>query len=116
MFQRFSDVPNSGRGLVRLDYRIKEWEPTFRDYIKQLDAKKPVILCGDLNVAHQEIDLANPKTNHKTAGFTPQEREEFGKLLDEGFLDSFRHLYPEKEKAYSYWTYMMNCRAKNVGW
>ena len=87
-----------------------------RKYLKELDACKPVILCGDLNVAHAEIDLANPKTNHKTAGFTPQEREEFGKLLADGFLDSFRCLYPEKEKAFSYWTYMGNARAKNVGW
>ncbi|MEE6508459.1 hypothetical protein FKM82_021242 [Ascaphus truei] len=108
-------VPNSSRGLVRLDYR-QRWDVDFRGYLKGLDGKKPLILCGDLNVAHQEIDLKNPKTNKKTPGFTPQEREGFGELLAEGFLDSFRELYPEASNAYSFWTYMMNSRAKNVGW
>lgn len=109
-------IPNSGRGLVRLDYR-QEWDADFLTFLKGLDAKKPVIFCGDLNVAHQEIDLKNPKTNkNKTAGFTDQERDGFTKLLNEGFVDSFRHLYPDKKDMYSYWTYMGNCRAKNVGW
>ncbi|XP_018414081.1 PREDICTED: DNA-(apurinic or apyrimidinic site) lyase isoform X2 [Nanorana parkeri] len=108
-------VPNASRGLVRLDYR-QRWDVDFRSYLKELDNKKPLILCGDLNVAHQEIDLKNPKTNKKTPGFTPQEREGFGALLAEGFLDSFRELYPDKPYAYTFWTYMMNARAKNVGW
>ncbi|KAG9487226.1 hypothetical protein GDO78_007219 [Eleutherodactylus coqui] len=108
-------IPNSSRGLVRLDYR-QRWDVDFRAYLKGLDAKKPLILCGDLNVAHQEIDLKNPKTNKKTAGFTPQEREGFGALLAEGFVDSFRELYPDKPYAYTFWTYMMNARGKNVGW
>ncbi|CAJ0966752.1 unnamed protein product [Ranitomeya imitator] len=108
-------VPNSSRGLVRLDYR-QRWDVDFRAYLKGLDSKKPLILCGDLNVAHQEIDLKNPKTNKKTPGFTPQEREGFGALLDEGFIDSFRQLYPDKQYAYTFWTYMMNARGKNVGW
>ncbi|KAE8633895.1 hypothetical protein XENTR_v10002128 [Xenopus tropicalis] len=108
-------VPNSSRGLVRLDYR-QRWDVDFRAYLKGLDSKKPLILCGDLNVAHQEIDLKNPKTNKKTPGFTPQERQGFGELLAEGYLDSFRELYPDKPSAYTFWTYMMNARAKNVGW
>ncbi|XP_030043182.1 DNA repair nuclease/redox regulator APEX1 [Microcaecilia unicolor] len=108
-------VPNSSRGLVRLDYRQK-WDVAFRAYLKGLDGRKPLILCGDLNVAHEEIDLKNPKTNKKTAGFTPQEREGFGTLLGEGFVDTFRHLYPDVPYAYTFWTYMMNARGKNVGW
>nr|XP_054752611.1 exodeoxyribonuclease-like isoform X1 [Lytechinus pictus] len=109
-------VPNSSRGLVRLDYR-QEWDKDFMAYLKKLDAKKPVICCGDMNVAHEEIDLKNPKSNrNKTPGFTDQEREGFTALLDTGFVDSFRHLYPEQADAYSFWTYMGNCRAKNVGW
>ncbi|XP_069465567.1 DNA repair nuclease/redox regulator APEX1 [Ambystoma mexicanum] len=108
-------VPNSSRGLVRLDYRQK-WDVDFRAYLKDLDDKKPLILCGDLNVAHQEIDLKNPKGNKKTPGFTPQEREGFSTLLAEGFVDSFRHLYPDVPYAYTFWTYMMNARGKNVGW
>lgn len=108
-------VPNSGRGLVRLDYR-QTWDEDFRAYLKSLDSKKPLILCGDLNVAHQEIDLKNPKTNKKTAGFTIEEREGFTSLLSEGFVDSFRHLYPDTQYAYTFWTYMMNARGKNVGW
>eukprot|EP00057_Strongylocentrotus_purpuratus_P023294 XP_011677768.1 PREDICTED: DNA-(apurinic or apyrimidinic site) lyase isoform X1 [Strongylocentrotus purpuratus] len=109
-------VPNSSRKLVRLDYR-QEWDKDFHAYLKKLDAKKPVICCGDMNVAHEEIDLKNPKSNrNKTPGFTDQEREGFTSLLDMGFVDSFRHLYPEEADAYSFWTYMGNCRAKNVGW
>ncbi|GIY32063.1 DNA-(apurinic or apyrimidinic site) endonuclease [Caerostris darwini] len=108
-------VPNAGRGLVRLDYR-QEWDEHFRAYVKKLDEKKPVVLCGDLNVAHEEIDLANPKTNKKNAGFTKEEREGFSTLLSEGFVDTFRHLYPDSKGAYTFWTYMMNARAKNVGW
>lgn len=110
-----SYVPNSGRGLVRLDYR-QGWDKDFRKYLKDLDEKKPVILCGDLNVAHKEIDLANPKTNTKTAGFTKEERQGFTELLAEGFVDTYRHFYPNKEKQYSFWSYMRNARAKNVGW
>ncbi|XP_049617089.1 DNA repair nuclease APEX1 [Syngnathus scovelli] len=108
-------VPNSGRGLVRLDYR-KTWDEDFRNYLSELDMQKPLVLCGDLNVAHQEIDLKNPKGNKKNAGFTPEEREGFGQLLEAGFIDSFRELYPEQANAYTFWTYMMNSRSKNVGW
>ncbi|XP_067937403.1 exodeoxyribonuclease-like [Watersipora subatra] len=110
-------VPNSGRGLARIDYRTKEWDVDFREYLKELDKKKPVVLCGDLNVAHQEIDLKNPKSNkNKTPGFCDSEREGLTQLLDEGFLDTFRLLYPKKEHAYSFWSYMGNAREKNVGW
>ncbi|XP_026081668.1 DNA-(apurinic or apyrimidinic site) lyase-like isoform X2 [Carassius auratus] len=108
-------VPNASRGLVRLDYR-KTWDVDFRAYLSVLDQRKPLVLCGDLNVAHQEIDLKNPKGNRKNAGFTPEEREGFTKLLEAGFTDSFRELYPEQANAYTFWTYMMNARAKNVGW
>lgn len=108
-------VPNSQRELTRLDYRM-QWEEAFLNYVKALDAKKPVIYCGDLNVAHQEIDLKNPKTNHKNAGFTDEERACFTKVLENGFIDSFRFLYPEARDAYSWWSYMGNARAKNVGW
>lgn len=108
-------IPNSGRGLTRLEYR-QVWDKDFREYLKELDNKKPVILCGDLNVAHKEIDLANPKTNTKTAGFTKEERQDFTELLEQGFVDSFRHFYPNKTKQYSFWSYMRNARAKNVGW
>lgn len=108
-------VPNAGRKLITLDKRM-DWDPKFRKYLKELDAKKPVIMCGDLNVSHKEIDLANPKGNKKNAGFTPEERAGFTDLLAEGFVDSFRHLYPDKRDQYTFWTYMMNCRAKNVGW
>ena len=136
-----SYVPNAGRKLVTLDKRM-EWDPALRKHMKELDEKKPVILCGDLNVAHKEIDLANPKTNKKSAGFTIEERDGkklksnlsdlsfrsfkicyifydflgFTKLLDEGFVDSYRHFYPDKEKSFTFWTYMMNARGKNVGW
>ena len=106
-------TPNSKRELLRLDYRM-EWEDAFRDYLHRFD--KPVIVCGDLNVAHKEIDLKNPKTNTKNAGFTPQEREKMTTLLDSGFTDTFRHLYPDQLDAYSWWSYMGQARAKNVGW
>lgn len=108
-------IPNSGEKLKRLEYRQK-WNVDFTAYLKKLDATKPVILCGDLNVAHNEIDLANPKGNAKTAGFTKEERQDFTALLKEGFVDSFRHLYPDKTKAYTYWSYRSNARAKNTGW
>lgn len=108
-------VPNSQRELTRLDYRMK-WEEAFLNYVKGLDATKPVIYCGDLNVAHQEIDLKNPKTNHKNAGFTDEERACFTKTLENGFIDSFRYLHPDEKDAYSWWSYMGNARAKNVGW
>ncbi len=99
----------------RLDYRM-EWEDAFRQYLLDLDAKKPVIVCGDLNVAHQEIDLKNPKTNHMNAGFTDQEREKMTTLLASGFTDTFRHFYPTLENQYSWWSYRMGARAKNIGW
>ena len=102
------------RELARLSYRM-EWEDALRAYICELDQIKPVIYCGDLNVAHEEIDLKNPKTNHKSAGFSDEEREKFSKLLSAGFADTFRTLYPETVK-YSWWSYMMNAREKNVGW
>jgi len=108
-------TPNSKRGLLRLDYRM-EWEDDFRKYLKALDDQKPVILCGDLNVAHKEIDLKNPKTNKKNAGFTDEERGKISELLEAGFVDSFRHFYPELEGAYSWWSYMGRAREKNTGW
>ena len=108
-------TPNSQRELARLDYRM-QWEDAFRSYIKQLDEKKPVIICGDLNVAHKEIDLKNFKTNHKNAGFTDEERAKMTQLLESGFIDSFRHLYPDKEGIYSWWSYMFKAREKNAGW
>lgn len=108
-------TPNSGRELARLGYRM-DWEDDFRNYLKKLDKKKPVILCGDLNVAHKEIDLKNPKTNRHNAGFTDEERGKMTILLDNGFTDSFRKLYPEKENAYTWWSYMGNAREKNIGW
>ncbi len=108
-------TPNAQPELARLDYRMK-WEEAFRLYLMELDRKKPVILCGDLNVAHNEIDLKNPKTNRGSAGFSDEERGCFGKLLDSGFTDSFRYLYPDLENAYSWWSYRMRAREKNVGW
>ncbi|MBM7615474.1 exodeoxyribonuclease III [Alkaliphilus hydrothermalis] len=108
-------TPNAQRGLARLDYRMS-WEDDFRNYLIELDSIKPVILCGDLNVAHQEIDLKNPKTNTKSAGFTVEERNKMTDLLKVGFIDSFRHFYPEKEGAYTWWSYMRQARDKNVGW
>ena len=108
-------TPNSQNELKRLDYRMK-WEDDFRSYISTLDRKKPVILCGDLNVAHKEIDLKNPKTNRKNAGFTDEERGKMTELLDSGFTDSFRYLYPDKEGIYSWWSYRFNARKNNAGW
>lgn len=108
-------TPNSQRELTRLDYRMT-WEAAFLAYLKGLDAKKPVVLCGDLNVAHQPIDLKNPSSNHHNAGFTDEERNAFTRLLENGFTDSFRHLYPDQIGAYSWWSYMFNARAKNAGW
>ena len=110
-------TPNSGQTLQRLDYRVNEWDKHFRNYIKRLDRKKPVIVCGDLNVAHQEIDLANPKTNRKNSGFTDVERNNFTKLLKKAKLvDTFRHLNPNVTDKYSFWTYMFNARNNNKGW
>jgi len=113
----FVDVytPNSKRELERLEYR-QTWEDDLRAYLKELDAKKPVILCGDLNVAHKEIDIKNAKTNRKSAGFTDEEREKMTVLLDSGFTDSFRYFYPDKIDMYSWWSYMGNARARNTGW
>ena len=108
-------TPNAGRGLKRLDYRMK-WDEDFRNYLQQLDSQKPVILCGDLNVAHREIDIENPKSNVKNAGFTPEERANFTALLEAGFNDSYRLLYPNRTRMYTFWSYMRNARAKNVGW
>ncbi len=108
-------TPNSGRELARLNYRM-EWEEAFRKYIKELDNNKPVIICGDLNVAHKEIDLKNPKSNRKNAGFTDEERGKIDKLLKSGFTDTYRKMYPEKEGSYTWWSYMFNARANNAGW
>ncbi|MEC3656923.1 exodeoxyribonuclease III [Bacillus siamensis] len=108
-------TPNAKRGLERIDYRL-QWEADFKDYLQKLDRKKPVILCGDLNVAHREIDLKNPKANRKNAGFSDQEREAFSALLNAGFTDSFCYLYPDQEGAYSWWSYRTNAREKNIGW
>jgi exodeoxyribonuclease-3 len=108
-------TPNSGRELVRLGYRM-EWEDDFLKYLKKLDEVKPVVLCGDLNVAHKEIDLKNPSSNRKNAGFTDEEREKFQILLDSGFTDTFRYFYPDKEGAYTWWSYMFNARSRNAGW
>ena len=108
-------TPNSQDGLKRLDYRMN-WEDDFRNYLLRLDQTKPVIICGDLNVAHQDIDLRNPKTNRKNPGFTDQEREKFTALLNSGFIDTFRHLHPDTTDAYSWWSYRFQARAKNAGW
>lgn len=108
-------TPNSQTALARLDYRMK-WEDDFKTYLKDLNIKKPVILCGDLNVAHKEIDLKNPKNNINNPGFTVFEREKLTNLLDEGFIDSFRYLYPDKEFIYSWWSYRFNARKNNAGW
>lgn len=108
-------VPNSQRELTRLAYRM-QWEEAFLAYLKKLEEHKPVIYCGDLNVAHEEIDLKNPKTNHHNAGFTDEERKCFGNVLKNGFVDTFRHFYPDQKDAYSWWSYMGGARAKNVGW
>lgn len=108
-------TPNSQNELKRLDYRMK-WEDDFREYLLRLNKKKPVILCGDLNVAHNEFDLKNPKTNRKNAGFSDEEREKMTTLLNSGFTDSFRYLYPDKEGIYSWWSYRFNARKNNAGW
>ena len=108
-------VPNAQRELTRLDYRMK-WEDAFFEYIKALDRKKPVIFCGDLNVAHEEIDLKNPKTNRSNAGFTDDERAKMTRILDNGFTDTFRYKYPDVEGKYSWWSYMFHAREKNAGW
>lgn len=108
-------TPNSKRELERLEYRMI-WEDEMRKYLSKLNKTKPVIYCGDFNVAHEEIDLKNPKTNHKSAGFTDEERNKMTKLLESGFTDSFRYLYPNKENAYTWWSYMFHAREKNVGW
>ena len=108
-------TPNSQNELARLSYRM-QWEDAFRSYLIELDQKKPVILCGDLNVAHEEIDLKNPKTNHKNAGFSDEERNKMTELLDAGFTDTFRYFYPDAENIYSWWSYRFKARAKNAGW
>lgn len=108
-------TPNSQDGLRRLDYRMT-WEDDFLEYIKRLDEKKPVIVCGDLNVAHKEIDLKNPKSNRKNAGFTDEEREKMTKWLNSGFTDTFRYFYPEQKDIYSWWSYRFKAREKNAGW
>ncbi len=108
-------TPNSQRGLTRLEYRM-QWEDVFQDYCAGLARKKPVIVCGDLNVAAQPIDLKNPDSNHKNAGFTDEERAKFQQFLDHGFVDSFRSLYPDKEGAYTWWSYMFKARERNAGW
>ena len=108
-------TPNSQSELKRLDYRMK-WEDDFRNYLKELDRKKPVIVCGDLNVAHKEIDLKNPKTNRKNAGFTDEERNKFTEFLNAGFIDTFRYFYPTEENIYSWWSYRFKAREKNAGW
>lgn len=108
-------TPNSQSGLKRLPYRL-DWDQSFRDYVNQLSKNKPVIFCGDLNVAHEEIDLKNPKTNHHNAGFSDEERQSFTQLLDTGFTDSFRYLYPEQRDIYSWWSYRFHARDNNAGW
>ncbi|WP_459482481.1 exodeoxyribonuclease III [Clostridium saccharoperbutylacetonicum] len=108
-------TPNSKQALERLDYRMV-WEEVFRKYLKELEEKKPVIVCGDLNVAHKEIDLKNPKANRRNAGFTDEERNKMSELLEAGFVDTYRHFYPDVEGVYSWWSYRFNARANNAGW
>ena len=108
-------TPNSQKELARIDYRMR-WEDAFREYLQKLDQTKPVVLCGDLNVAHQEIDLKNPSTNHNSAGFSDPERAQFGKLLGAGFVDSFRYFHPDATGAYSWWSYIGAARTRNAGW
>ena len=108
-------TPNAQQELARIDHRLK-WDEAFRNYLQELDGKKPVIVCGDLNVAHQEIDLKNPASNRGNAGFSDEERESFGKLLNSGFTDTFRHLYPDATGMYSWWSYRFNARKNNAGW
>ncbi len=108
-------TPNSQRGLTRLDYRVQQWDPAFRKYLRNLERTKPVVFCGDLNVAHTEIDLTNPKTNRRNAGFTDEERASFGALLTAGYVDTFRE-FEKGPGHYTWWSPMMNCRARNIGW
>lgn len=108
-------TPNSQRELARLEYRM-DWEDMFRSYLLELDSKKPVIICGDLNVAHKEIDLKNPSTNRKNAGFTDEERGKMTELLNSGFIDTFRYFYPDEEEAYTWWSYITKARERNAGW
>jgi exodeoxyribonuclease-3 len=108
-------TPNAQRELARLAYRM-EWEDAFRAYLKKLDSYKPVIVCGDLNVAHNEIDLKNPQSNRNNAGFTDEEREKMTELINAGYTDTFRYLYPDREGAYTWWSYMFKAREKNIGW
>lgn len=108
-------TPNSQRGLARLDYRLK-WEEDFKTYLQQLDKLKPLIICGDANVAHQEIDIKNPRSNRRSAGFTDEERAKMTSLLQSGFTDTFRHLYPDRKDAYTWWSYLTNARERNIGW
>ncbi|CAH8767972.1 exodeoxyribonuclease III [Paenibacillus dendritiformis] len=108
-------TPNAKRDLSRLEYRL-EWEERFRRYLQELDARKPVIVCGDLNVAHQEMDLKNAKSNHGNSGFTPEERDKMTRLLDAGFTDTFRHRYPDRTDAYTWWSFMPKVRERNIGW
>ncbi len=108
-------TPNSQNELARLDYRM-EWEDAFLAYLKRLEEKKPVVFCGDLNVAHREIDLKNPKTNRRNAGFTDEERGKFSRILENGFIDTFRYFYPDQEQIYSWWSYRFRAREKNAGW
>lgn len=108
-------VPNSQHGLLRLDFRLR-WEEALADYLHNLDCQKPVVFCGDLNVAHQEIDLRNPRANLKNSGFTPEERGKFTELLAGGFIDTYRYFYPEREGSYTWWSYRTKCRERNIGW
>lgn len=108
-------TPNAQSELARIDYRVK-WEEDFRAYLKKLDQHKPVVVCGDLNVAHEPIDLKNPKTNEGSPGYSPQEREQFNKLLESGFIDTYRYFYPDREGAYSWWSYRARARVNNTGW
>lgn len=108
-------TPNSKRELERLSYRV-EWESAFLNYMKELEKEKPVIFCGDLNVAHKDIDLKNPNTNHKSAGFTDEERGKFNEIIEAGFIDTFRYFYKDQKEVYSWWSYMRNSREKNTGW
>lgn len=109
-------VPNSQNELRRLDYRTKQFDPEFRNYLQELDAQKPVIVCGDFNVAHEEIDIARPQANRRSAGFTDEERAEFTKHLDAGFIDTFRHFHPDEPEHYTWWSYRGGARGRNVGW
>ena len=109
-------TPNAKRGLERLEYRHKKWDPAFLKHVRALEKNKPVVMCGDFNVAHKEIDLARPKDNVKNAGFTPQEREGMNKLIDAGFVDTFRYLHPDAEGQYSWWSHFAKARERNVGW